>query len=304
MHTIVVGTERSDRSQDAVALAALLARSTGAHLRLVHVIFPSAPVDAEAFAGYVELVSQQAAAVLRRMEALAGADVAVTGQTVTDLSPARALQAAAEETGADLIVIGSTHVGRTGRVLPGSTGERLLHGSPCPVAIAPRDFARRAAGPPATIGLADDHGAEAGVARDAAVALCRLTGAKLRIVGVLDVPAYAGPGLVTPVGYPTLGAELRAKAQAALAATMAALPTDVDAEASLLDGDPADVLVDISRDLDLLVLGSRGYGPLHAVLVGGVSGRVAREAACPVLVVPRGASVASLRTTRAASAGD
>jgi hypothetical protein len=35
-------------------------------------------------------------------------------------------------------------------------------------------------------------------------------------------------------------------------------------------------------------MGSRGYGPVRAVLAGGVSGRVAREAHCPVIVVPRG----------------
>lgn len=49
--------------------------------------------------------------------------------------------------------------------------------------------------------------------------------------------------------------------------------------------------VDRSHDLDILVIGSRGYGPLHAVLLGGVSGRVIRDAACPVIVVPRGAKV-------------
>ena len=49
----------------------------------------------------------------------------------------------------------------------------------------------------------------------------------------------------------------------------------------------AEILADASEELDLLVLGSRGYGPLHSVLVGGVAGRVVREAACPVLVLPR-----------------
>jgi nucleotide-binding universal stress UspA family protein len=48
------------------------------------------------------------------------------------------------------------------------------------------------------------------------------------------------------------------------------------------------VLIDLSRDHDLLVLGSRGYGPLRAVLLGGVSRRVAAEAHCPVVVLPRG----------------
>ena len=35
--------------------------------------------------------------------------------------------------------------------------------------------------------------------------------------------------------------------------------------------------------------GSRGYGPMHAVMVGGVSGQLVREAACPVIVFPRSA---------------
>ena len=43
-----------------------------------------------------------------------------------------------------------------------------------------------------------------------------------------------------------------------------------------------------ARELDLLVCGSRGYGPLRSVLVGGVSGRLMRSAHCPVIVVPRG----------------
>ena len=39
---------------------------------------------------------------------------------------------------ADLVVVGSTHTGRLGRVFPGSTGEKLLHGAPCAVAVVPR----------------------------------------------------------------------------------------------------------------------------------------------------------------------
>jgi nucleotide-binding universal stress UspA family protein len=38
----------------------------------------------------------------------------------------------------------------------------------------------------------------------------------------------------------------------------------------------------------VLVSGSRGYGPVRAVLTGGVTGRVLRDAACPVIVLPRG----------------
>jgi hypothetical protein len=52
--------------------------------------------------------------------------------------------------------------------------------------------------------------------------------------------------------------------------------------------DPVAVLVEMSADLDVLVCGSRGYGPLRAALLGSVSRRVAGAAQCPVIVVPRG----------------
>jgi nucleotide-binding universal stress UspA family protein len=62
------------------------------------------------------------------------------------------------------------------------------------------------------------------------------------------------------------------------------------AEARVLRGAPARVLVDVGHgDVDLLVMGSRGYGPARSVLVGSVARQVADHAPCPVVVVPRGA---------------
>ena len=52
---------------------------------------------------------------------------------------------------------------------------------------------------------------------------------------------------------------------------------------------PVDALVELSRDVDLLVCGSRGYGPVRSVLLGGVTHSLIRKAQCPVVVVPRGA---------------
>jgi nucleotide-binding universal stress UspA family protein len=54
-----------------------------------------------------------------------------------------------------------------------------------------------------------------------------------------------------------------------------------------LDGDPAMALAAASADLDLLVTGSRSYGPLGAVLLGAVTRRLINAAQCPVMVVPR-----------------
>ena len=69
----------------------------------------------------------------------------------------RALHEVAEDEDADVIVLGSTHRGGLGRVLPGSVGERLLHGAPCAVLVAPQRLRRaRAASRSAAIGVGYD----------------------------------------------------------------------------------------------------------------------------------------------------
>lgn len=65
-------------------------------------------------------------------------------------------------------------------------------------------------------------------------------------------------------------------------------------------GDAAPVLVEISRGLDLLVLGSRARSPVRRILLGGVSSDVLHGARCPVVVIPRGST---LRWARPPSEG-
>jgi nucleotide-binding universal stress UspA family protein len=73
---------------------------------------------------------------------------------------------------------------------------------------------------------------------------------------------------------------------------VAELGGEVPVKIEVLLGDPAEVLLDLSQHLELLVCGSRGYGPLRAVLLGSVSRRVTAEARCPVIVLRRGVRAA------------
>jgi nucleotide-binding universal stress UspA family protein len=76
-------------------------------------------------------------------------------------------------------------------------------------------------------------------------------------------------------------------AEAALAKTVAAVQTPgVELEARVAEGNPADVLIDASRDADLVVVGSRGRGGVVGLLLGSVSQRCVERAHCPVVVVP------------------
>jgi nucleotide-binding universal stress UspA family protein len=68
------------------------------------------------------------------------------------------------------------------------------------------------------------------------------------------------------------------------AARVQELEPDVDVEAVVVPGDPRQVLVDLSPDAHLVVMGSRGRGPLRTMLLGSVSSTVVKQAQCPVVV--------------------
>jgi nucleotide-binding universal stress UspA family protein len=72
-----------------------------------------------------------------------------------------------------------------------------------------------------------------------------------------------------------------------------ALPPTVDADERLKIGGVADQLGETADDVGaaLIVVGSRGRGPLASALLGSVSRALARGARCPVMIVPDGAPV-------------
>jgi len=57
----------------------------------------------------------------------------------------------------------------------------------------------------------------------------------------------------------------------------------------MISGDPVDALASASSQPGtLMVLGSRGYGPLRLVLLGSVATSLVGSAPCPLIVTPRG----------------
>jgi nucleotide-binding universal stress UspA family protein len=289
MTTILVGVDASERSQDAIALTLELARTTGARVVVASVFaVDDVPTRADN-AGYRFALEDDARAVARRLaEPLAElGDGRVELRTIARLSPAHGLYDLAEAEGAAVIVVGSSHTGRLGRVLPGSTGERLLHGAPCAVVVVPLGY-RSAVRELRRIGVADDGSAEAATALRAATELTLATGGELQVIRVLTevVAIAAAPDAVG--AYGAMHEAARRDARRALDEAVDAVDPGAHARGVLLEGHPATRLAETSRELDLLITGSRSYGPLRSVLVGGVTGPLLRDAHCPVLVVPRG----------------
>ena len=279
--TIVVGVDGREGGRDALSLAGRLARMSGADLIALRVLpfdYYSTRAPSPSFA---EVADEDARAELAEELARAGVHAHVRLQG--DSSPARALHRVAEEQHAGLIVVGSTHRGRAGRVLAGDHATGTLHASPCPVVVAPRGFAEREWGPVTRIGVGFDGRPEARQALDVAVELAREWGATIEVLSVIGAPvAEVEAGVYDPEWL----AQARADAEEELAAAL----RDVDVEASggVFAGTAVEELTDLSAHVDLLVVGSRAWGPVRRILIGSTAAHLMREAHCPVLVVPRG----------------
>jgi nucleotide-binding universal stress UspA family protein len=211
-------------------------------------------------------------------------------------SPAHALAHAVEEIDPALVVVGSTHRGKLGRVLLGSTAERLMDGSPCAVVVVPRchevhaDRVR-------TVGAAFVPTAEGREALRTAALLARSAGARLEAIMVLS-PKHAeeqSPGMLARAHHDRDAAEdITARdhlaAEDAQRDALAVSAADLEVEPDVLFQDTADGLVAASERLDLLVMGSAAHGPGRFVALGGVARKVTAHACCPVLVLPRDAA--------------
>jgi nucleotide-binding universal stress UspA family protein len=285
---VVIGFDGSDSGEDAVALGTRLARAIGAQPLIAAVYEDEAPISpARVDAEWVAAGREYANEVLDGARKLAGDGAGY--RAVGSSSPAHGLHDLADSEGASLIVVGSARHGPRRRMLPGSTGERLLHGAAHPVAVAPRAARERPDTPVKTVGCAfidtpDGHEALGWAAR-----LATRVGARLTAVSVAGRHAEVFAPVVREEAEATYIAAARARYQASLDAALATLPAGVEATGEVLSGDVVECLAALDdRDVDVLVTGSRGYGPVRRVLLGGVSARLIRRAAAPVVVVPRG----------------
>jgi nucleotide-binding universal stress UspA family protein len=283
--TIVVGCDGSERGRGAVSLAHAIASATGARLLLVGVHHnPPLPFPGD-YASQREVLERALRTVRDELapEALLHIEA--------DLSPARALRHVAEAERADLVVVGSRHRRRLQRILDADNAMQVLHGAPCAVAVAPDPIAPRPV--IRRIGVGIDSTPEARLALATACELARRTGASLWLHVVVDetVPGWASytPMSASSDVYQDIMDAREADARDLLAERLAECE-GVAADGAVVVGSPTGELVLASEGLDLLVLGSRRWGPVRRLALGSTSERVIRHAACPVLVLPRHAT--------------
>jgi nucleotide-binding universal stress UspA family protein len=276
---LLVGYDGSEGGRDALELARVMGEAAGASV-LVVTVLPYGPLPipyeilGEEEAGRAQPLFKEAKRRLGGLE--------VETRAFGGGSAAGVINDLAEKEEVETIVVGSPHRGPVGRTLIGSVADGLLHGAPCEVIVAPRGYAAEEHGPFRTIAVAyDDTGeAKAALARAEAIALdCRAT----IVVFTVSAPPAVVPGAAgyTPAIPPQAGA--------IVTRTVRGVDERLAATGRALAGVPGPAIVEACEEAgaDLLVSGSRHYGPMLRVLLGSVSTQLAHKAACPVLVVPR-----------------
>ena len=288
---ILVGYDPSSPDHAPVEFGTAAARFTGAPLIVASVhASPSALGAAAGELAEEQLLADAAEPLDHLSRRLNAEGIKAECRALPGTSAPRALHHAAEEFDAGLLVVGSTDRGHVGRVLLGSTAQRLVHGAPCPIAVVPHGW--QAGGGIKTIGVAFVDTPEGHDALKGALALARRAGALLRVLSAGKEKGFGqtfggGDAMTQAVTYADIASADRVEAEhSAEAAVAGASDVEIDYDVSV--GDPADFLVAASERLDLLICGSRGYGPAKSVMLGGVSRRVTAEAHCPVIVLARG----------------
>lgn len=293
---IIIGYQPNPRGEDALALGRFLAELLGA-VPVVATALPWSrammpPEDLER--AMAPETAERLALVRDRLSPLEP-----KLRAIADPSPAAALYGLAESEDASLIVVGSSHRSPAGRIFLGSVSQSLLNGAPCAVTVAPRGFAQAPEWELRRVAVAFDGSAEAWAALETAIGIAKRRNATLGVLTVAEHPhqLVGTPFVITSSGE-LQELEHREKERILMLAKRR-VPADIRVESRLLAGDPGRALAEAATDYDLLVCGSRGYGPLRRTIAGSVSAGLIRGAARPVLVLPRGAGVDPLRVTKA-----
>jgi nucleotide-binding universal stress UspA family protein len=142
--------------------------------------------------------------------------------------------------------------------------------------------------------VAVDGSASSRAALDWALAEAALRGSSVRAVHAWEIPGL-GTGeapwaLIPPGSYVDVSSDaIETAAKEALDHevddALARAGSKVVVERTIVEGVPADSVIDASSDAELIVVGTRGHGAVATLVLGSVSHQIARHAPCPVVLV-------------------
>jgi len=271
---LVVGYDGSSSADAAAAFALWLTRKARCATTLVHVtVSPSAAPSADVLLAAADQIAADRKEWKRRLDNLreyASPEAAVDCRVVSG-SAAGALIEVANETAADLVMVGSHGVGRVRGALLGSVSSQVLSHAPCSVMI----FGEHARSVPAARARAVVVGIDGSPASRRALQLAESIASALT-AGLVLVHARDAHTTASRDGPRAMLQDGRSSIAAAVAGI----------EEELVEGDPRDALVAACERHApaLLVVGRRGHGGFKGLLLGSTSRTLANRAPCPVVV--------------------
>jgi nucleotide-binding universal stress UspA family protein len=275
---VLVGVRDEESGRDAIGLATTLVARDG-QLTLAHVFHEDRAVPWGFTDAALEEKREEARALLERV--IAGANVPAHLRWRGAPSVGHGLHELAEIAGADLLVVGSSRKALLGRVRLADDTRSSLNGAPCAVAIAPAGYGSEPAAPWREIGVGYDGSPESEYALSVARTLAGELDSKLSAFQAVAIPVFGHHGLRRHVDVGLIK-QVVEQARERIAA-------QVGVEPHAAYGDPVEELTVYSASLDLLVVGSRNYGPVGRLVHGTLAQHLARTVRCPLLVLMRGA---------------
>ena len=266
LNKVLVATDGSEYSAGAIRTGIALAKSHGARLTGLSIALNN-PEYSTLVPNLQEEAEKRAREALVSFEAETGGDAETTTYEAAD--PAQGIIAAADELGADIIVMGRRGKRGLARVMVGEATARVVGHATCPVLVAPR---------PAHLWvkhilLATDGSPYSEAAALVAGHLAKQAGLPISVVSVVTS---------------SHSEERRKAAEQAVATKVERLKgLGLQVEGRVVEGRPDEAIVKAAEDTgaDLIVVGSHGRTGLKRILLGSVAERVIGNANCPVLVV-------------------
>jgi nucleotide-binding universal stress UspA family protein len=263
---LLLATDGSEVSAGAVKAALHMASRCGAHLTVMHMA-KTLPDYAMFNPGGVQQAEDQGRAVLQEVEEQAGTACVNCAPVLRyGDEPVREIAKQAEESQADLVIMGRRGVHWLERLMLGEAAARVIGHVHCSVLVVPKESGMWDKG----ILLAVDGSRFADAAAVSAGILAKRCGLPVTVLSVCA------------------NDDLKCDMVQAMADRVRDLlrKDGVAADSVVKEGNPAKAIVEAAaeNECDLIVLGSHGRTGLDRILIGSVSQQVVVQAKCPVLV--------------------
>lgn len=288
---VLCATDFSRTAKVALDWASSLARSEHAELDVVHTWqLPQVMSPAGTYVPVSDLAKDIEGDIARELDRVCEGRQ-VTGKLVVRGPPDVGVTSAADETRADLIVVG-TH-GRSGlaHVLLGSVADRIIRTANVPVVTVPAVWDERSRAQPlvrrALVAVDPEGSTEPAIVE--ALGFAKRLGAEVDLVHVLEAPAYL-------MRHEAIVAEMERSARASLAELAGRhVGTASTCHLVVRRGSVAETVVATAaeRDVDLIVLPTHGRIGAERFFFGSIAERVARLAKRPILTIRAGRSGAA-----------